>query len=436
MKISLFQGILFGVFGLFALIGLFVFATHTSSTVNNKGKIGTVVIWGTLPEKNMKNFLTTEMQSDSDIKDVSYIKKNQATLPSDLASAIATGNAPNLILASQEVLYSISKLIIPIPSKILSIATFTSSFVGGASIFSTPDSSGYYGVPFIVDPLVLFSNSAILSSNGIAKPPSTWEALTGLVPKITQLTPTKQITRSLIALGTYNNVRNARAILSSIFLQSGVSISSYKNNSLVANLNGTSASGNATPGNAVLKFYTQFADPSKISYTWNSSLPSSQQLFLNGDLALYIGYASEARFLTSANPNLAFRVTPLPQKATARVKNAYGLIYAFMIPRGSQNTSGAYQVETLFAGSSEQEIATRVFGLVPASVDSLISVPSDPVASVAYAEALYTKGWLSPMPKDTNQVFSSMISNVVSGRISVGKALILSGQTLSSLLQK
>lgn len=436
MKVSLFQGVLFGVFGLFALIGLFVFATHTSNTVRNAGSVGSVVIWGTLPDKNMQFLINKSMQTNSDFKGVSYVRKNQQNLSSDLASAIATGNAPDLILDSQESLHSISKLIIPIPYKTLSATAFTSSFVGGADILTAPNNGGYYGVPFLVDTLVLFSNSAILSSSGIAKPPATWEALTGLVPKITKLTSTKQINRGLIALGTYDNVRNARAILSSLFLQSGVPISYYKNGLLVANLSGTNVSGGITPGNAVLRFYTQFTDPSKVSYTWNSSLSNSRQAFINGDLALYIGYVSEARFLTIANPNLTFKVTPLPQQATARTKTAYGLIYSFMIPRGASNISGAYKVATLFTESSEQNLAVKAFGFSPTSINSLSNIPSSTIASVAYAEALYTKGWLSPMPVDTNQVFSSMINNVVSGRLSVGKALISSAQTLSSLMQK
>ena len=49
MKVSLFQGILMGVFVLGAAVGLFVFATYTSK--NTANTIGPVLVWGTLPEK-------------------------------------------------------------------------------------------------------------------------------------------------------------------------------------------------------------------------------------------------------------------------------------------------------------------------------------------------------------------------------------------------
>lgn len=435
MKITLFQGILFGVFIIAALVGLFVFATYT-----NKGGgevvVGPIVIWGTLPREPMQSMLTTLAQTNTDLKNVSYVEKEPATLPGELASAIATGAAPDLVLDSQENLYSLARFITPIPSDTLTPSTFTNAFIQGAEVFTAP--GGYYGVPFLVDPLVLFANRSILSSSGIARPPQTWEQLVGLVPSIARVTPSRQITRSLIALGTYDNVRNSRGILSSLFLQTGVSISSFSASGVLSadlGARGASAQG-VPPGQAVLGFYTQFADPSKVSYTWNGSLTGSRQAFLAGDLALYLGYASEARFLREANPNLNFTVVPFPQPATASAKNVYGLIYAFMIPRGAKNPAGAYQAAAILTNSTEQSVAAGATGLAPASLSVLAGAPADPVAGVAYPEALYTRGWLSPAPASTDAVFSGMIANVISGRSTLSVALTSAASSLTSLLQQ
>jgi len=436
MKLSLFKVILMGVFGFSALIGVFVFATYTNKN-SGKDAVGTVIIWGTLPAEGMKALLTTTAQTNAAFKNVSYVEKNPATLASSLSTAIATGNAPDLILASQEELHPLTKFIAPIPLATLPKSSFISTFVAEGDLFAVPGGAGYYGVPFLIDPLALFSNRDILSSSGIAKPPATWEALTGLAPNIAILTPSRQITRGLIALGSYDNVHNARGILSSLFLQTDVSLSSYSSSgNLTANLSQTS-SGAASPGKAVLGFYTQFVDPSKVSYTWNASLPDSQQVFLAGDVALYLGYVSEARFLSSANPNLNFDVSPLPQPATARLKSTYGLAYSFMIPRGAKNASGAYQVAILFTDPAVQTSAAALTGLAPATLTVLSTAPTDdPVAAVAYAEALYAKGWLSPMPEDTDTVFSSMIGNVTSGRLTPEVALNSAERSLTSLFQQ
>ena len=432
MKVSLFQGILFSVFIFAALVGLFVFATY-SNNGNSGGIVGTVVIWGTLPKEEMQSALTTAAQTEPLLKNVSYVQRDSATLASDLASAIAVGAAPDLILTSQEELRSIARFITPIPSGTLSTATFTNTFIEEANLFAAP--GGYYGIPFLIDPLVLFSNRAILASSGIAKPPTTWEALMGLVPNVAILSPSRQISRGLIALGTYDNVHNARGILSALFIQAGVPVSSYSPGGMLAANLGANTSGGVPSGESVLGFYTQFADPSKVSYTWNASLPDSQQMFQNGDLALYLGYASEARRLAAANPNLNFVVTPLPQTATATLKSSYGLVYALMIPRGASNSSGAYQTAALLTNAAEQNIAASATGLAPVILNELATTPADPVTAVAYAGALYSHGWLSPTPVDTDTIFSSMITNVISGRSTLSTALVSAERSLGALLQ-
>lgn len=430
MKMSLFKVAVLGLFGLGALIGLFVFATYTSTS--NSNSIGSVIIWGTLPRDDVTAALAVITRAQTTLKSVSYIEKNPATLPSELASAIATGAAPDLVFASQEQLLTLARFIAPLPPATLSARTFADTFVKAGEFFAAPQGVGYYGIPLLVDPLVLYSNRSILSSNGIPKPPATWEALIGLVPRVALLTSSRQITRGLIALGAYDNVHNARAIVSSLFLQTGVPISGYSNyGSLVADL----GQKGAEPGTAVLGFYTQFSDSSKVSYTWNASLPDSQRAFLAGDLALYLGYASEARFLRSANPNLDFDVAPLPQPATAMLKSAYGLVYAMMIPNGAKNPGGAYQAAALLSNTAGKELAEST-GLAPAMLSALATPPPDPTAALAYAEALYTTGWLSPAPRDTDAVFSGMIGGVMSGRTNPKAALSAAESLLGSLLQQ
>jgi len=435
MKVSLFQGILLGTFVLGALIGLFVFATYTN-TNSGGNTVGTVVIWGTLSESAMQKTLISAGQSNEAFKSVSYVQKDPATLSSELATAIATGNSPDLVLASHEELYALAQFLMPIPFATLPVRTFSDTFASANEVFLAPGGSGYFGIPFLIDPLVLFSNRAILATSGVARPPSTWEALVGLVSQVTTLTSSRQISRGLIALGTYSNVHNARGILSALFLQQNIPLSSYGvSGNLSANL-GVSTGSGTPPGPAVVGFFTQFADPSKTSYTWNSSLPDSQQEFISGDLALYLGYASEARYLRAANPNLDFIATPLPQPATARLKSAYGLMYAFMIPRGALNSAGGYQIASLLTGSAEQVSASTNTGLAPATLSELAVAPADPTLAVAYATALYTKGWLSPAPTDTDAIFSGMISTVISGRSNSETALTTAERSFNAILQR
>ena len=84
MKISAFQAILYGVFGVSALIGLFVFATYTAK--NGANAIGPVVIWGTLPKESMEATLIELNKIEVSLKNVSYVEKDPRALPADLAA--------------------------------------------------------------------------------------------------------------------------------------------------------------------------------------------------------------------------------------------------------------------------------------------------------------------------------------------------------------
>lgn len=432
MKMTTFKIVLFGTFALFAFVGLFVFATYTGSN-SGSTNIGTVVVWGTLPKSQVKAALDTLTLSNTALKGVSYVEVSQDSLESSLSTAIATGNPPDLVLASQEELHALQKLIQVITPSQLSQSTFTNTFITEANLLSA-GSAGYYGVPLLVDTLSLFSNNTILASDGITTPPASWDALTGLAPNVAVLTASRQVTRGLIALGTYGNVHNARGILSALLLQTGVPITGYSATGVLRADLGQSAASGVPAGQAVVRFYTQFADPTKVSYTWNASMPDSQKTFLAGNLALYLGYASEAPYLRAANPNLDFVVTPLPQ-ASGSSKLTYGLLYSLMIPRGAKNPSGAFRAAMALTQPAAQAALTGTSGLAPASRVALSQVPNDPLAAVAYSQALYAKGWLSPLPSDTDSVFSSMISNVISGQMTLETALSVASRTLSSLLQ-
>ena len=438
MKISVFQGVFIGGFVVIALIGLYVFATYTNS--GGAGAIGTVTIWGTLPKAQFQEGLLESTKAENALKGVTYVEIPQATLPADLAAAIATGKAPDLVLASQEDILSLASFIEPIPLGTLSARTFADTFADESALFTAPSGTGYYGIPLLIDPLVLFYNRSILSSSGIASPPATWEALTGLVPHVATFTTTRQVTRAFIALGTYDNVRNARGILSALFLQTGVPlITRDEATGLVSadlGLTNESATGVA-PGSAVVRFYTQFADSSKVSYTWNASLPDSQRAFGTGDLALYLGYASEARFLQEAHPNLDFDVAPLPQPSTAAHKATYGLAYALMMPRGAANRTGSYKAALLLASTPAELALARATGLAPATRSALAApTPADPIAALAASSALYARGWLSPVPGQTDRVFSAMISDVISGREVLESALSTAERSLGALLSR
>lgn len=432
-NLKTFQVVVMGIFGAIALLGLFLFANFQGFT-NGVKPLGTVVIWGTLPATSITNNLNALKQGRPEYIGISYVQRSSETFNDDLAEAIASGQGPDLIIVSQEDLLAARNKLGLIPSSSLSERKFRDTYLPIGELFLT--TGGTYGIPFVIDPLMLYYNRPVLASAGAARPPSTWEAVTGLAAAINRQTEAQTITRSLIALGTYENVDNARGILSLLFLQSGYTIIENSTTGYRSTLTRVDTSQFGTqPAESALNFYTEFANPSKTVYSWNRSLPKSREAFLAGDLGLYLGFASERAEIAEANPNLDFDMAPSPSPATSATRVAYANIYAFAVPKSSKNSSGAMRAAMALTDKNALPLLAHGLGMVPAQRTLLTPASGDLYEPVYFPEALIAKAWLSPEPLETNRIFAAMIGNIISGRESVTGALYSADQALTAALK-
>lgn len=421
------------VFGFVAVLGLVLFANFQGFSSGVK-QVGTVTIWGTVPAANFNQALNAYAQSHQEYSKVSYMEVPAATFDRDLAEAIASGRGPDLVLLSQEDLLAAQGKLSYISSSVISERDFRDTYLPIHELYLVQE--GTYGVPFLVDPLVLYYDRTVLASAGAAQPPSTWEAVTGLSAAVNRLTDTQTVTRSLIALGTYENIENARAILSLLFLQAGYGITERSATGVRTDLTDTiGQTFGTTPAESALNFYTEFANPAKTVYSWNRSLPNSRAAFLAGDVALYLGYASEREALAEANPNLDFDMAPVPSPATASTRMTYGRAYAFAIPRASMNAEGAQQAAFGLSSKESLPVFARSLGMAPARRDLLAPKAGDLYEPVYYPEALIARGWLSPLPTDTDRIFATMVQSVASGREAVSGAITIAVQSLNASLK-
>jgi ABC-type glycerol-3-phosphate transport system substrate-binding protein len=413
-----FQIILLSVFGLAALLGLALFATFSGGG-GGAGAVGPVTIWGTVPQETMDAFLAEAVLEDKNFAEARYEEHDVSSFGTELASAIAEGRSPDLLLISQEQLMSERAKLTLIPSTMLSERDFVDRYLPVAEAFLTE--GGSYGIPFLIRPLI--------AGAGLAAAPSSWEAVLALAQSLTIRTDAGTVSRSVIPFGEYTNVTNARAILSLLLFQAGTPIVEETEFGYEAAL----IEGYQASASSALEFFTQFSNPSKTVYTWNRTLPSSRSAFLAGDLALYPGFASERPFLSAANPNLDFDIARVPQPSVAENRTTYALAYAFAIPRASTNPAGA--MAAAFGLSSRASLAAPGFSMVPALRSALGRVGNDRYAAVFYPEALIARGWNSPAPSLVDGIFAGMISNITSGRRDVGEALRAASDSLNASLQ-
>jgi ABC-type glycerol-3-phosphate transport system substrate-binding protein len=426
-----FQLILLAAFAFMAVIALILFANF-GGFGGGKSSIGPVVIWGTLPQSAVATSIDALKASNQQYNGVSYVQKQGDSFDANLAEALASGTGPDLVLISQEQLTNEQNKLSVIPFATISQRDYLNTFLPITEVFLS--TSGTYGIPFVVDPLVLYYNRTSLANAGVASVPTSWEAITGLAERMT-VRQAGSVTSSVIPFGAYENVENARAILSLLFLQAGNPIVSVGTNGPHAGLSDAgNGSSSASPAVSAANFYTQFADPAKTVYTWNRALPSARQAFLSGDLAFYPGFASELPSLKAGNPNLDFDMAAIPQPQTAATRLTFARAYAFAVPKASKNAVGAVTVAQALASAPYETTAATTLFMAPALRAGLTPSATDRFQPVYYPQALVAKGWLSPLPSVTDQIFSTMIGDITSGRKDVPTALTAADQAINAAL--
>ncbi|MGE5541373.1 MAG: ABC transporter substrate-binding protein [Bacillota bacterium] len=427
-----FQIITLSVFAVLALLGLLLFATFKGTGTNKS--VGNVTVWGTLPASAVNAAIDDLRRNHKEFGTITYVERDPGTFDSDLSEAIASGSGPDLLITTQERLRAEASKLSVIPFSSIPERTYRDTYLPIHELFLT--STGTYGIPLAVDPLVLYYNRATLVSANVALPPSTWEAVVGLAPHLTARTGVGTIQKSAIALGAYDNIPAARAIVSLLLLQSGshiVETSTAGTRGALTTGVGPDASGVA-PAESAMNFYTQFADPAKVVYSWNRSLPDARQTFISGDTAFYIGFASERSLIAASNPHLDFDMAPIPQPQTAASKTDYGIAYAFALPKASGNPTGAFRVASALASKAEAPLLVKPAGMAPAIRSLLTPSSNDAYAPVVYSQALIASGWLSPSPAVTDRIFAAMINSIISGSATVHDALSTADESLTAAL--
>ena len=429
---STFRIVVLVVFVVFAVVGVAIFAGVGGFFGSDSGEGAPVLIWGTLPGAVMTSVLGDLVDARKGFDLVTYVAKDPRTYEADFVEALATGSGPDLLLLPHDLLVSHANKLIAIPYSSFSERAFKDAFIEEGELFLSPQ--GIIGLPFLVDPMVMYWNRAIFATEGVAKPPAYWDEFFLLAPKMTKRDQASNITRSFVSLGEYGNVTHAKALLSALMMQAGNRIVERGTQGLTSVLTegaGTSAAG----AEAALRFYTEFSNPVKSVYSWNRALPESRQMFLAGDLGVYFGFASELSELRRANPNLNFDVASLPQSRDAADRTTYGRLSALVIPRIASNANAALSAAFALSDAPSLSALTALTGLPPVRRDLLAKTPTDAFQSVFYASALQAKAWLDPNPKETERIFRAMVEGITSGRENISGALRTAHSEISNLLR-
>jgi len=255
--------------------------------------------WGLWePEGAIKPIIAEFEAKNPNIK-IQYSKQSHKQYRERLQAAVERGDGPDIFRFHNTWVPMLKNQLSPIPDTVMSASQFKDTYytvmandlIGGQVV---------YGIPIMMEGLGLLYNEDLFVAAGITAPPTTWEELLAIVPKIAKPEGTG-FAVSAIALGTTGNIENFSDILATMLMQNGANLSVPKGNE----------------AEETLAFYHKFANPTDPVYTWNETMDNSMYAFANGKVAMI--FAPSWRIFDiiemskQVNPALKFKVAPIPQ---------------------------------------------------------------------------------------------------------------------------
>ena len=433
-KKSPFQMIIFGVFAFFIVVAVFVFASLSGG--GGGQSVGDVTMWGTFDQDTMDVYFRTLNDEDPLAGAVDYEEIPADRFHGRLVEALANGTGPDLFILDQANLLRHWDKVLPFDETTITERQLKDTYIDEAELFISATTPEVRGIPWSVDPLVLYWNRDMFAESGFAQPPVYWDELFLLAERITQRDKANNIERSAIAFGEFDNVNHAKDIMAALIMQAGGEIvGRLPDGQLYAGLSPEGFTDRVIPAQTALRFYTEFADPVKGVYSWNRSLPNSLDAFAQERLAMYVGYASEVRTIQGKNAHLNFDVAPLPQIRAGEGKRilTFGTLYTLAVPRVSDNIYGAQTLALFLTSPGPSALLSDTLGVPSPRRDLLAQTPQDPLAVIFRDAALLSRGWLDPHDADTDRVFRRMIGDVTSGALRLSDTIQRANQELREL---
>ncbi len=411
------------------LLGFGVFAALFSVLVFS-GKIpglgpketapqGEVILWGTLPETQM-NEIIQAFNPQAKTYRVTYREVREENLNQKLLEALANGVGPDLIMAPYQTILANASRVYPFP---IQEKQFKDNYVDGASVLYSP--YGALALPVSVEPMVLFYNRTLFSKHSIINPPAYWDEVTAVTPLLTMQNNRGQFIESGIALGS-PNTPYTKDILMAIVAQLGqIPVLQQYNSagevyaSVIANEPVTEG-GDILPLTSATRFFTQFADPTQKTYSWNQYMGNAEDYFVAEKLAMYIGYSGELGTLRARNPRAEIEMTSFPQTRGYNTFATGMRMYGIATLRTSRNPNTALTVQSQFAGGGISPSISAIVGGVPAF---RAYAATQGLSSVIASSMLVARGWQDSFQGQSTMHINTMISDILNNRQSVSDAV-------------
>lgn len=237
-----------------------------------------------------------------------------------------------------------------------------------------------YAIPRGIDGIALYYNVDILNAAGV-QIPKTWNEFRDAAFKLTVADEQGIIKTSGAAIGGTGNVDHWSDVVGLLFLQQpGAKIEAPDDQN----------------GADVLKFYTDFAKVAE-KRVWDNTFEPSTQAFAAGKVAFYFAPSWRAHELRQINPQLNFKIAPMPQLAGKQV--AWANYWGYAVSSKSQFTGEAWLFLKFLTSAEAEKVLyeeaskVRLYGLPYSRVDLQSELINDPLVGAFVAQGPYYKSW-------------------------------------------
>ncbi|TSC87504.1 MAG: Uncharacterized protein G01um10147_482 [Microgenomates group bacterium Gr01-1014_7] len=338
----------------------------------------TLTYWGLWEDDNLIRPVISEYQKQNPKVTVNYVRQSSTNYRTRVQTQIRQGVGPDVFRIHNSWLLMFAPDLQPAPADIFSLSDYRTLFYPVAESSLVKDNQ-ILAVPIEIDGLALYINEDILNGVG-GKAPKNWQEFIDTATKMTVRDQTG-IKTAGAAIGTTGNVDHWPDIIAMLlFQQPGVDLGNVANQQAAE----------------VLRFYTGFViDPRR--KTWDVNLPRSTDMFAAGRLGFYFAPSWRAHELRVANPNLKFKVVPVPQLSNKQA--AYASFWAEGVAKTSKNQKEAWKFVKFLTSAEAQKLfyqqtsQVRLFG-EPYSLISLTpELAGDPIVGAFVTQGPIYKSW-------------------------------------------
>ncbi|MFZ2025471.1 MAG: extracellular solute-binding protein [Microgenomates group bacterium] len=363
------------VLGIGALFGgKYLFSLFTAT------KEVTITYWGLWENDAIIKPVIAAFEAKNPKIKVQYAKQSQKQYRERLQAAIDRGEGPDVFRFHNTWVPMLYTQLSTVPETIMTASEFKNTFYPVASGDLIAGET-IYGVPLMIDGLGLYYNEDLFAKAGITTPPSTWEELLTMVPKIAKL-ENNSFAVAAIALGTTNNVENYSDIMATMLMQNGADLTKPT----------------TTEAAEALAFYEKFATPQDPVYTWNETMDNSIYAFAIGKVAMILAPSWRAFDIYGINPNLRFKIAPIPQLPGNTIN--WASYWVEGVSSKSKYSSQAWEFVNYLTSKegatimySEAQKARKLFGEPYARMELGDTLKSDPYVGAYISQATTAKSF-------------------------------------------